>query len=335
MRSCGQRSQVALGSLTEAQGLRVGGLDPGHVGVLAELGGRWPPVLVWGPDNQIVDGYHRVAAARKLGLKSLEVEWFEGPAEATLIEAIRRNAKHGLPLTLRDRSGAAERVLSQQPQWSDRRIGLLCGLTAKTVARIRLERGGQCAEIPEHAARVGIDGRVRPSRPNESRRRVLRALEQNPHGSLRSIASIAEVSPETVRKVRRALQEGSRNELGPASEDDTVFTVVVFDRDEGKRPVSAVGLPAATDREPMAWEPTDREPVAWEPDVALSTCASADGLLEWLSSGSVYEWPAFVDHVPLGRIYEVAEECRRRAQAWATFARALEARALPRNSVAS
>ena len=62
----------------------------------------------------------------------------------------------------------------------------------------------------------------------------------------------------------------------------------------------------------------------------------ADGLFEWLSSESaVHEWPAFVDRVPLGRIYEVADESRSRSQAWAIFARALEARAIRRNSVAN
>ena len=60
------------------------GLDPGHVQVLAEVGGRWPPVLVWGPENQIVDGHHRVAAARMLGLTSVEVEWFEGPGRGDI-----------------------------------------------------------------------------------------------------------------------------------------------------------------------------------------------------------------------------------------------------------
>ena len=327
MTGCGQRSQMLpLGSLTEAEGLRMVGLDPGHVQVLAEVGGGWPPVLVWGPENQIVDGYHRVAAARMLGLTSVEVEWFEGPAEATLIEALRRNVRHGLPLTLRDRSRAADRVLGQQPQWSDRRIASLCGLTAKTVARIRLERAAECGEMAEQAVRIGIDGRVRPARRSESRQRALRALVQNPHGSLRSIASIAEVSPETVRNVRRALQEESGHELRLASDDATVSAAFVFGHDMGDGQVSAVGLPV----------PIDQEPVVWEPDVALSSCASADGLLEWLSSGSgVHEWPAFVDHVPLSRIYEVADESRRRSQAWAIFARALEARAIPRNSVAS
>ena len=136
-------------------------------------------------------------------------------------------------------------------QWSDRPIALLCGLTAKTEARIQLERAGECTEMAEQTVRAGIDGRVRPARRSESRERVLRALEQNPHGSSRCIASIAAVAPETVTNVRRALQEKSGHELGLASDDHTVSAVLVFDHDMGEGPVCAVGYQCRPTRSPL------------------------------------------------------------------------------------
>jgi hypothetical protein len=313
---CARDERTApLNSLKEFGTNRLRGIDPTHVELLAEVPEEWPPILVWRWDNQIVDGYHRVAAAKLLNMVSIPVEWFEGTAEEAYIESVRRNTRGGLPLTLRQRVKASETMLEKQPDWSDRRIALLCGLSATTVARARSE-----SRAATTGSRVGRDGRVRPSHPGDARRRVLSALEKDPHGSLRSIASLAAVSPETVRTIKRRLQD--EKQLGL------------------REPRAA--LKSVSDEFPLTGLPVMREPgtgadaKTWESDVALASCESAESLLEWLSGGSgIYDWPTFVKKVPLSRIYEIADESRRRANAWERFAGALEARSSGRSAVAS
>ncbi len=155
----------------------------------------------------------------------------------------------------------------------------------------------------------------------DARGRVLGVLEENPGASLRMIASLAKVSPETVRAVRRSVDvPGCESNAS----DPTGSAVVPIDRSPSEsraRTIKTEGFPNCGP--------------GWKPDIALSTCASAERLLDWLSSGSVvFQWPDFAREVPLSRIYEVADECRRRSQAWLAFAAALEARAKPTNAVA-
>jgi hypothetical protein len=250
-------------------------------------------------------------------MKTIRAERFAGTAEQAFIEAVARNVKHGLPLALQDRIRAARRVLEDQPRWSDRRLATLCGLAPSTVSRIRMELAAQNKGAARPATRVGADGRVRPSSPGDARRRVVTALEKNPRGSLRAIASMAEVSHETVRVVRRSLDAAtqSSSQMPPVSARRWPA--------DGVKPSSSlipIRLAALMLENSIPGESKSS-------DSALSSCESGSTLLDWLSQGSViYQWPEYVDKVPLSRIYEMADEGRRRADSWVNFARALEAR---------
>ena len=183
--------------------LREAGIDPRHVEALCELEGDWSPVLVYGPGNLVVDGAHRVAAAKRLGLTAIPAQIFDGPMINAFVESVRRNSQHGLPLTLNDRFRAARRILSIFPEWSDRRIAKVCALSSTTIGKLRRET--ETVDAARTSTRVGIDGRRRPVEPGATRQRVLNALENNPTGSLRAIAAEARVSPETVRTIRNSL----------------------------------------------------------------------------------------------------------------------------------
>ena len=69
------------------------------------------------------------------------------------------HVEHGMPLTRADRKAAAQRIVMIRPQWSDRAIAAVGGLSAKTVGAIRRR---STEEIPQSNARLGGDGRVRP-----------------------------------------------------------------------------------------------------------------------------------------------------------------------------
>jgi ParB-like chromosome segregation protein Spo0J len=291
--------------------LRSEGLDASHVAAFCELEGQWPPLLVWGRHPEVVlDGAHRLAAARKLGHETVQVVVFDGDADQAFVEAVRRNVDHGLPLTVSDRARAGEHLLRRHPDWSDRRIAEVCGLSPHTVAKLRtelpsargtakppVERSAKVVEpcsaerIVDLESRLGRDGKARPAQAGLLRERVVEALRANPGGSLRQIASVAKVSPETVRRIRKEVDQPTGPEISV---------------------LAALRAPAECD--------TD-----WREDPALR---ENPGLVSWLDgTDPAGDLEGLALGVPLSRVYELADEARRRAGRWAAFAEVLESRA--------
>jgi hypothetical protein len=130
-------------------------------------------------------------------------------------------------------------------------------------------------------------------------KRVAEAIESNPTGSLRSIARVANVAPETVRRARLRMAQGE----APSSE------------------------PTVPDKPQVTATTTTRKP-GWINDAALNSVAGADDLAAWFDATSAcHGWMRYVQAVPLSRVYELADEARKRSGAWAQFADALERRA--------
>jgi ParB-like chromosome segregation protein Spo0J len=299
---------VAVAALSLGSCFRDGGLDEEHVERLVRSRGEWPPILVRRRDGIVVDGAHRLVAARQLELETIEVSWFEGdPAEA-LIEFLRRNVSHGLPLSLAERKRATVQILAARPEWSDRRIAEVCGVSPKTVGRIRIdERTREELPLMEARVRVGRDERLRPVNAATRRAQIAEVLAQQPEASLRAVAAVVGVSPETVRQVR----------LSMAPRDPV----------EPERPAGVVpALVAVPNPYPRAVVPL------WDDDPALSSCDGGQDFLEWFDGSVIDDAECFerVETVPLSRVYEIADEARRRSEAWIRFARALESRASKR-----
>lgn len=62
----------------------------------------------------VLDGHHRFDAYHSVGWKrGIPVEYFEGSLADAQIEALRRNSKNKLPISARDKSEAAWRLLCQ------------------------------------------------------------------------------------------------------------------------------------------------------------------------------------------------------------------------------
>jgi ParB-like chromosome segregation protein Spo0J len=304
---------VALARLVLKRSIREGGVNQEHVRRLMRLGGRWPPILVHEETGVVIDGVHRVAAARMLGLLRIDASLFKGGPDAALIESVRRNVQHGLPLTLRERKWAATQVLRIHPDWSDRRIAGICALSPKTVGRLRAHHGGGADGVPQLDAsvRVGRDNRLRPVNGVKARARVAKALEENPGASLRSVAAKIGVSPETVRSVRLSLA---------ATTTDT-------DTQDGAEEVAsaAVGdVPAGSVFDVISDESPSRR-LAAVPD---NTSAVAE-FLEWFERTAVdadmcSRWAL---QVPLAYSADIAAEAHLRGQAWLDFAASLNTRA--------
>jgi len=108
------------------------------------------------------------------------------------------------PLSRADRTAAAQQLIVNNPDWSDRRIAGTSGLATKTVAALRRATHG----LPAPDRRVGRDGRARPIRTAEGRSRAADLIREDPSLSLREIARRAGISLGTARDVKQRLLQG-------------------------------------------------------------------------------------------------------------------------------
>jgi hypothetical protein len=307
--------ELSVASLTLGPSPRKTGVVPEHVRVLAQLDGHWPPLLVNRADLTIIDGAHRFHAARMLGYRQVWCVYFDGDREEAFLEAIRRNTRHGLPLTLREREDAAAQLLGLHREWSNRRVAESCALAHGTVAKIR-EQLCSSGEAEQLNKRVGRDGRIRPVDSAETRKSIERALESAPGATARQIAAQVGASPTTVATVR------SRMKQAAAGAEALLIPGSAYASGTSGR-VQAVEQPGAV---PSASEALGN----WRSDVSLSSTPEQKLFLAWFEKTSIQEeWTEFVDVPPLSRVYELADEARRRAQYWEKFAQAIEFRSSP------
>jgi ParB-like chromosome segregation protein Spo0J len=176
-----------------------------HVQVLAQSPLPLPPIVIHRASMRVIDGVHRLRATEMRGHSTIAARLFEGNDTEAFALAVHLNVTHGLPLTLSERKAAAQRVLESYPHWSDRSIGLIAGVSNKTVGKLR---GCTTEEISQLNPRLGRDGKVRPVSPANGRRRAAEFLSMNPRASLREIARKAGVSVTTARDVRQRVDKG-------------------------------------------------------------------------------------------------------------------------------
>src|SRR5579875_3782869 len=152
---------VALRALRPGPSLRTRTVDEGHLTTLLELAGHWPPLLVHQASMTVVDGLHRFEAARRLGLELVAVLLIDRPFEEVRLIALHENVTHGLPLSILERRRAALELLAAHPTWSDGRLAELCGLSRRSIGKLRRTTTDPAKPI-ESTWREGRDGRQRP-----------------------------------------------------------------------------------------------------------------------------------------------------------------------------
>ena len=275
--------------------------------MLADVGDELPPILVHRPTMRVIDGMHRLGAAKMRGDSTIKVQFFERSEREAFVLSVQMNITHGRPLSLADRARAAERIIESYPHWSDRAIAASAGLSARSIADIRARMGK--AAGAEITARVGRDGKVRPLDYIGGRLRASEALKARPGASLREIARIAGVSPSTALDVRNRMNRGeepasppARRARRPANERSNGLSY-----NESKRDVLAM-LKGLTN------------------DPSLRFSESGRDLLRWMLSRSVAdgEWRTHVNEVPPHCAYIVANIARQVADEWLELAGEVE-----------
>jgi ParB-like nuclease domain len=149
---------VRIDALRPADSPRLKGISVEHARLIADAADFVPPILVQRGTMRVIDGMHRVRAACLQGKQHVEAYLIPCDDDESFLWAVRMNLTHGLPLTLADRKSAACRIIQGHPEWSDRAIAAVAGLSDKTVGALRRRLADT---IPRTRWRIGRDGRTR------------------------------------------------------------------------------------------------------------------------------------------------------------------------------
>lgn len=297
----GPVTRIPVGALLPAESPRRNGVNPEHARVLAALGSDLPPILVNRATMRVIDGMHRLAAARLNGAEEIAVQFCDGTDDEAFVLAVTVNVACGLPLTLADRRAAAARILRAYPYLSDRSIAATACVAPNTVAAMRRAT----VQPAQSNRRLGRDGRWRPRDCADRRRAAGAVIARHPTTPLREVARQAGISVGTARDVRQRVRNGQ----------DPVVS-----RDRATSPGRSATAPAVADPQQIL--------AALRSDPSLRYQDSGRQLLRWLSARSlvVEEWRAVLTAVPphcAGTLGQLARAC---AVAWSGFADQLELR---------
>ncbi|MFC8273320.1 ParB N-terminal domain-containing protein [Streptomyces sp. NPDC057271] len=241
---------VPLSALSAGVSLRQGGTDAAHIQSLVDVAGtaELPPILVRMDGYLVIDGLHRLEAARLRGDTTIKARLLDCSNSEALVIAMKVNGSHGLPLSKADRVAGAQRVLGSHPDWSDRAIAGITGLSAKTIASLR-GRAGEAT--PLDGKRIGRDGRRRPVDAGEGRRRAAEYIAAHPNAPLRQVARETDVSLGTVHDVSARLRRGEapeRDGRQSAAAREPDATTVPRDLADEPGPFGRPGHPAEPGR---------------------------------------------------------------------------------------
>ena len=303
---------VPIKALRASDSPRLGGEDTSHVRLLAESGATLPPILVHRGTMRVIDGMHRLRAAERRGDDTIRITFFDGSEQDAFLVGLAENVRHGLPLSLADRKAAATRVITFHPEWSDRAVASIAGLSHKTVGVIRRRLAG---EIPQSDRRVGRDGHMHPVAGTVQGRRIAgQVIADNPTASLRHIANVARISTETARDVRARVREG-RDPALPA-------------RRSPAAPAAFTGSPSDAPPDAavrhLASQPGVLQNLRGDPTLRFSSTGRALLRLFALHTMPTDGWSALADVIPPHRRQAVADAANECARAWEMFAEQLE-----------
>jgi ParB-like chromosome segregation protein Spo0J len=309
---------IPVNALTVADSPRVLTENAEHVHTLVQTEEQFPPIIVHRPTMAVIDGVHRLGAAKLRNESEIPVRFFSGTEQDAFVIAVRANIGHGLPLSLAEREAAAARIVASHPQWSDRMIATTTGLAARTVAKVRRRHPGLSDSTQP---RIGRDGRVRPIDSSAARTRAAELLSEDPAMSLRDVARLTGISRETVRNVRRRL----RNDEGPLPFSARGRRPSLPDRQDGRGP-----------RRPLRTPGEDTTLIVKRlcADPGLKYTENGRALLRLLQVHlrTDREWRKIGREVPLHCRALIARLARAYERRWADFAEELETAALKEGS---
>ncbi|HIK29899.1 MAG TPA: ParB N-terminal domain-containing protein [Oscillatoriales cyanobacterium M59_W2019_021] len=121
-------------------------MDVAHIKRLAEAieeGIELEPLVVFGEENFLADGFHRSFAYDRAGVEDVMVRWYPGTLRDAQLYSLGANAEHQilLPRSNADKRNAVVRMLqdSEWAGWSDGAIAKQCRVSQPFVSKLRKE----------------------------------------------------------------------------------------------------------------------------------------------------------------------------------------------------
>lgn len=145
--------------------------DEDRVAYFRDVFDDLPPITVEAGSLRLIDGWHRVEAALRLGRDQVPANVVATPAEGILAASIGFASRAAKPLSREERRHAITLLLKEDARRSDRWLASIAGVSAATVASTRAELEVR-AEVEAATHRLGRDG-VERSRPRERPEREL------------------------------------------------------------------------------------------------------------------------------------------------------------------
>jgi hypothetical protein len=320
---------VPIASLVPGFYLRASGVDPAHIQLLSDAAGsvRLPSILVQKTGTRIIDGMHRIEVAKRRGEWSIKARIVDCSDEEALILAVKSNTLHGLPLSRADRISGAKRILAVHPDWSNRAVAVITGLSTRAIASLRNSTTG-----PQlHFKRLGQDGKRHPVVPGEGRLRAAEYIAVHPEASVREVAHETDVSVGTAQRVRQGLRSGTLRvpdgAAFPAGEAEGATDIA---DSESAADQVLVTCPIPATRGPgSAGRRADPRLLVWPViapkltrDPALRYSDGGRAFLRWMASHSTQadEWREFVEAIPAHWLDDVRGIALGMSEEWRQFA---------------
>jgi len=319
--------RLPISSLGPGFFLRQSGTDAAHVQLLADVASSsdLPAILVQKSSLRIVDGMHRIAAAKLRGEESIAVCFVDCSDDEAFLLAVKSNTLHGLPLSRADRVCGAKRILDGHRDWSDRAVAAATGLSAKTIASLRRHSGGEVKELDK---RLGRDGKWRPVQGIEGRKRAVEYLADRPDASVREVAREAGVSLGTVHDVRAKIRRGlDPTTAGRRSSPDRAVNGSAENADrDWPLPRNGNGLHT---REPNSLaRPWSEISPKLASDPSIRYTENGRKFLRWMGTRIMRpaEWAEFIEAVPTHWTKDISLVAEDVSTAWRDFADQLRTR---------
>ena len=320
---------VPVSELQPGLYLREAGTSQAHARLLADAAefSALPPIVVQRRDYRVIDGMHRLEAAKLRGEKSIGVRLVDCTDEDALLLAIKSNTLHGLPLSRADRISGAKRILAAHPDWSDRAVASAAGISARTIAVLRNRSSDLVRSFDK---RLGRDGKRRPVTGTEGRKRVAEYINANPDASLRQVAKETDVSLGTVHNVLELIRRGT-DPVAPQRESCSAQaaspslagpTGPTADR---AAPTDITSTRSAIRAHRLTWPEVQSKIVN---DPSLRYTEGGRAFLRWMTLHAMHseQWREFIEAIPIYWTNDVSVIAENMSAEWRIFAERLRAR---------
>jgi len=157
----------------------------------------WPPIWVHRGTNKLLDGWHRVEAAKRAGVYTLPVTWVEAKEEELFALAVKANLGHGLQLTREERYQAIARL--QRESWTPERIAEMLGCALGMVDRTE--------KAEDLRIKYKVQSHPGAALPIESLVEVIKLPEEY-QDEIVELACEVDAEPADLRRTVRAVKKG-------------------------------------------------------------------------------------------------------------------------------